>query len=99
MKKRETANPYVTVLLSCLVIFVYGMLSSLLGTIIPELAAALHLTNSQIGYVALAQGLGLAATSVVAGALMDKRHSGCSGDVRSRMRRQSRNRGSQRNCE
>jgi MFS transporter, FHS family, L-fucose permease len=72
MKNRETANPYVTVLLSCLVIFVYGMLSSLLGTIIPGLASALQLTNSQIGYVALAQGLGLAGTSVVAGALMDK---------------------------
>lgn len=72
MKNRGTANQYVTVLLSCLVIFVYGMLSSLLGTIIPGLAAALHLTNAQIGFVALVQGLGLASTSVVAGALMDK---------------------------
>jgi MFS transporter, FHS family, L-fucose permease len=72
MKNRGAVNPYVTVLLSCLVIFVYGMLSSLLGTIIPGLATALHLTNAQIGMVALAQGLGLASTSVVAGALMDK---------------------------
>ena len=72
MKNRGSTSLYVTVLLSCLVIFVYGMLSSLLGTIIPGIAAALHLTNSQIGYIALAQGLGLASTSVVAGALMDK---------------------------
>jgi MFS transporter, FHS family, L-fucose permease len=72
MKNPGSASPYVTVLLSCLVIFVYGMLSSLLGTIIPGLATALHLTNAQIGIIALTQGLGLASTSVVAGALMDK---------------------------
>ena len=72
MNNRRSTSPYATVLLSCLVIFVYGMLSSLLGTIIPGLAASLHLTNAQIGFVALAQGLGLAATSVFAGALMDK---------------------------
>jgi len=72
MKNSGTASTYVKVLLSCLVIFVYGMLSSLLGTIIPGLASTLHLTNTQIGYIALAQGLGLASTSVIAGALMDK---------------------------
>lgn len=54
------------------VIFIYGMLASLLGTIVPGLAAQLSLTNAQIGYLALAQGIGLAATSVGAGALMDR---------------------------
>ena len=61
------------ILVSCLVIFVYGMLSSLLGTIIPGMADALHLSNAEIGYIALAQGLGLAGMSVIAGALMDRK--------------------------
>ena len=61
------------IFVACLVIFVYGMLSSLLGTIIPGLADQLHLTNSVIGYIALAQGIGLAGTSVFAGALMDRK--------------------------
>jgi len=54
------------------VIFIYGMLASMLGTIVPSLATRMSLTNTQIGYLALAQGLGLAATSVCAGALMDR---------------------------
>lgn len=61
------------IFVSCLVIFVYGMLSSLLGTIIPGLAGKLDLSNTQLGYLALAQGLGLAGMSVIAGALMDRR--------------------------
>ena len=61
------------IFVSCLVIFVYGMLSSLLGTIIPGMADSLHLSNAEIGYIALAQGLGLAGMSVIAGALMDRR--------------------------
>jgi fucose permease len=55
------------------VIFIYGMMASLLGTIVPSLGATLSLTNTQIGYLALAQGLGLAGTSVVAGAFMDSK--------------------------
>lgn len=57
----------------CLEIFVYGMVASMLGTINPSLAARLYLTNSQIGYIALAQGLGLVAASVSVGPLMDRR--------------------------
>jgi fucose permease len=49
------------------------MLASLLGTIVPSLGATLSLTNAEIGYLALSQGLGLAATSVIAGALMDRK--------------------------
>jgi MFS transporter, FHS family, L-fucose permease len=61
------------IFVSCLVIFVYGMLSSLLGTIVPGLGDALHLTNTEIGYIGLSQGLGLAAMSVIAGAFMDRK--------------------------
>jgi MFS transporter, FHS family, L-fucose permease len=57
----------------CLEIFVYGMVASMLGTIDPGLAAKLHLTNAQIGYIALAQGLGLVVASVSVGPLMDQR--------------------------
>jgi len=61
----------VLIFVACVVIFIYGMLASLLGTIVPSLGTILSLSNTQIGYLALSQGLGLAATSVVAGALMD----------------------------
>jgi len=61
----------VLIFVACVVIFIYGMLASLLGTIVPSLGATLSLSNTQIGYLALSQGLGLAATSVVAGAFMD----------------------------
>ena len=57
----------------CLEIFVYGMVASMLGTINPGLATKLHLTNAQIGYIALAQGLGLVVASVSVGPLMDRR--------------------------
>ena len=61
------------IFVSCLVIFVYGLLSSLLGTIVPGLADSLRLTNADIGYIGLAQGLGLAGMSVLSGALMDRK--------------------------
>lgn len=57
----------------CLEIFVYGMVASMLGTINPALAARLNLSNAQIGYIALAQGLGLVVASVSVGPLMDRR--------------------------
>lgn len=58
-----------------IVIFVYGMLASMLGTIVPGLGERLGLSTLELSYLALAQGVGLAATSVWAGALMDR--SGC----------------------
>jgi fucose permease len=63
----------VLILVACVVIFIYGMMASLLGTIVPSLGATLALSNTQVGYLALAQGLGLAGTSLVAGAFMDRR--------------------------
>src|SRR5581483_4253629 len=58
---------------ACLEIFVYGMVASMLGTINPAFAARFRLTNSQIGYIALAQGLGLVIASVSIGPLMDRK--------------------------
>jgi MFS transporter, FHS family, L-fucose permease len=55
------------------VIFIYGMLASLLGTIVPSLGARLALGTLQLSWLALAQGLGLAVTSVWAGAFMDRK--------------------------
>ena len=60
-------------MVASIVIFIYGMLASMLGTIVPSLSARLALSNLQISYLALAQGIGLAATSVWAGAFMDRK--------------------------
>jgi FHS family L-fucose permease-like MFS transporter len=56
-----------------LAIFVYGMVASMLGTIIPGFAARLHLDNLETGYIALAQGIGLVLASVSVGPLLDRR--------------------------
>src|SRR6516164_3206717 len=61
------------IVVASIVIFIYGMLASMLGTIVPSLSARLALSNLQISYLALAQGIGLAATSVWAGAFMDRK--------------------------
>lgn len=63
------------IVIASAVIFIYGMLASMLGTIVPGLGSRLALSNVDLSWLALAQGLGLAATSVWAGALMDRR--GC----------------------
>jgi len=60
------------VVIAGIVIFIYGMLASMLGTIVPGLGSSLGLSTLQLSYLALAQGLGLAGTSVFAGALMDR---------------------------
>ena len=49
---------------ACVAIFVYGMVSSMLGTINPGLATKFHLDNIQTGYLALAQGVGFVIASV-----------------------------------
>ena len=58
---------------ACVAIFVYGMVSSMLGTINPGLATKFHLDNVQTGYLALAQGVGFVIASVSGGALMDRK--------------------------
>jgi len=63
----------VLIFAACVAIFVYGMVSSMLGTINPGLANEFHLDNVQTGYLALAQGLGFVIASVSGGALMDNK--------------------------
>lgn len=60
------------IVVGAIVIFIYGVMASMLGTIVPALGATLSLGTLQLSWLALAQGLGLASTSVRAGALMDR---------------------------
>jgi fucose permease len=54
-----------------LVMFVYGLIAALLGTILPDFSERLGLTPRQNGNLALAQAAGMAAASIAAGPLMD----------------------------
>jgi len=52
-----------------MILFLYGMMASMLGTLMP----GFHLTPSQNGAIALAQALGLMIASILAGPLIDNR--------------------------
>lgn len=54
-----------------LAIFVYGMIAAMLGTILPDLSARVHLTPTQNGTIAFAQALGLMIASLAVGPLLD----------------------------
>ena len=54
-----------------LAFFVYGMIASMLGTILPDLSERFHLTPSQNGTIAFAQALGLMLASLAVGPLLD----------------------------
>src|SRR3989442_13354269 len=56
-----------------LAIFVYGMIASIAGTIIPELSQRFGLSPDQIGNVFLAQAIGLIIASVSVGPLIDNK--------------------------
>jgi MFS transporter, FHS family, glucose/mannose:H+ symporter len=56
-----------------LAIFVYGMIAATLGTILPALSETFGMTPAESGFVALAQGLGLAVASVSVGPLIDNK--------------------------
>ena len=60
-------------LAAILAIFVYDMIAAMLGTLLPALSAAFSLTPVQNGYIALAQGVGLAIASVGVGPLIDNK--------------------------
>ena len=60
-------------LAAILAIFVYGMIAAMLGTLLPAMSAAFSLTPVQNGYIALAQGVGLAIASVGVGPLIDNK--------------------------
>src|SRR5437868_13883526 len=66
---RRGRSGFVLIFAACVAIFVYGMVSSMLGTINPGLATKFHLDNIQTGYLALAQGVGFVIASVSARAL------------------------------
>src|SRR5271170_2456218 len=52
-------------------IFVYGMISAMLGTILPELSDRFRLSPRQNGTIAFAQALGLIIASLGVGPLLD----------------------------
>ena len=54
-----------------LAIFVYGMITAMLGTILPSLSSRFNLTPKQNGSLALAQALGLVLASLAVGPLLD----------------------------
>jgi fucose permease len=56
---------------SSVAILLYGMIAAMLGTILPDLSARLHITPRQNGTIALAQALGLILASLAAGPLLD----------------------------
>ena len=56
-----------------LAIFVYGMIASVAGTIVPDVSKRFSLTPEQIGYVFLAQAIGLIIASVSVGPLLDNK--------------------------
>ena len=60
------------ILAAVLAIFVYGMISATLGTILPDLSGRLSLTPRQNGTIAFAQALGLMIASLLVGPLMDR---------------------------
>jgi fucose permease len=56
-----------------LAIFVYGMIASIAGTIVPDVSKRFGLTPEQIGNVFLAQAIGLIIASVSVGPLLDNK--------------------------
>ena len=54
-----------------LAIFVYGMIASTLGTILPDLSERFSLTPKQNGNIAFAQAIGLVLASLAVGPLLD----------------------------
>ena len=58
---------------SILAIYVYGSIALLLGTVLPALSAKFTLTDSQAGWLPLANAIGLIISSLTVGPVIDKR--------------------------
>jgi fucose permease len=56
-----------------LAIFVYGMIAAIAGTIVPEVSRRFSMSPDQIGYVFLAQAIGMIIASVSVGPLIDNK--------------------------
>jgi fucose permease len=61
----------VLIFATVLAVFIYGMIASMLGTILPDLSDRFHLSPNQNGTIAFAQALGLIIASVGVGPLLD----------------------------
>src|SRR5215475_5822950 len=59
------------IVLSATVIFVYGTVASLLGTLLPSLSAHFHLSPEQNGHLAAWQAVGVTLATLIAGPFMD----------------------------
>ncbi len=70
---KSTSGSGRLILAAILAILVYGVIASILGTILPDLTTRLQLTNQQSGNIALGQALGLIIASISVGPLIDKR--------------------------
>jgi len=69
--KMPTTSTRYAIGVSSTVIFVYGTVASLLGTLLPTLSSRFHLLPKQNGQLAAAQALGVALSTLVAGPFMD----------------------------
>ena len=59
------------ILAAIVAIFVYGLIATMLGTILPDLSDRFRLTPSQNGTIAFVQAIGLIIASVGVGPLLD----------------------------
>ena len=59
------------IVLSATVIFAYGTVASLLGTLLPSLSAHFHLSPEQNGHLAAWQAVGVTLATLIAGPFMD----------------------------
>ena len=62
-----------TLAVAILAFLVYGMISAILGALLPRLSERFHLTPRQNGFLALVQAIGLCVASISAGPLIDNR--------------------------
>ena len=56
-----------------LAILVYGMIASMLGTVLPEVSKRFGFSPEQSGYIATAQAIGLTIASILVGPLIDNK--------------------------
>jgi fucose permease len=67
----EDVPPPMLILAAIAAFFVYGLIASMLGTIMPDLSRHFDLTPRQNGWIATAQAIGLILASLLVGPLLD----------------------------
>lgn len=68
---KKASSQYLLAGVACASIFVWGSIATLLGSILPSLSTRADLSITQAGHLFLANGLGLAVASLIAGPLID----------------------------